>query len=102
MDHEDSLLPEFADKLVDVDGLLGLDSLQHVVQGDERARTSHACAAVNQHEVLLAVGVGLAHPSDEVDHGDGIGWNTVVGPTKIVVQTHLHCPSIRLISLNIR
>ena len=88
LDHEYSLLPESAHKFIDADGLLRLDELQHVVQCDKCACPAHTCTAVDHHEVLLTVGVGLAHTLDEVDHGDGISRHPVVWPAKIVEQSY--------------
>ena len=67
LDHEYSLLPESAHKLIHVDGLLRHDALQHVVQCDKCACPAHTCTAVDYHEVLLTVGVGLTHTLDEIE-----------------------------------
>ena len=88
LDHEYSLLPESAHKLVDVDGLLRLDALQHIVQCDKCACPAHTCTAVDHHEVLLTVGVGLVHTLNEVDHGDGISRHPMVWPAKVVEQSY--------------
>ena len=86
--HEYSLFPESAHKLIHIDGLLRHDALQHVVQCDKCACPAHTCTAVDHHEVLLTVGVGLAHTLDEVDHGGGISRHPVVWPAKIVEQSY--------------
>ena len=67
--HEDSLFSQFTDLLVNIDGLLCLDLLQHVVQGDEGASPAHTSTTVHQQQILPGVGVCLSHSLDEVDHG---------------------------------
>ena len=88
LDHQHPLLPQVADKLKDVDRVLCLYPLQHGVQCDEGACPAHTSTAVHQEEVLSAVGVGLPHSLDEVDHGDGIGGHSMIRPGQVVEQSH--------------
>ena len=78
--HEDSLFSQFTDILVNIDGLLCLDPLQHVVQGDEGASPAHTSTTVHQQQILPGVGVCLSHALDEVDHGDGINRYSMIRP----------------------
>ena len=89
MYHQHPLSPQIADELKDVDGVLCLYPLHHGVQCDEGACPAHTSTAVHQEEVLPAVSMCLPHSLDEVDHGDGIGRNTMVRPGQIVKQSDL-------------
>ena len=80
LDHQYPLLPQVGDELKDADGVLCLHPLHHGVQCDEGACPAHTSTAVHQEEVLPAVRMCLPHSLDEVDHGDGIGRNSMVRP----------------------
>ncbi len=41
---------------------------------------------MDHHEVCVAIRVGLAHMLNEVNHRDGIGWNSMIWPAKVVEQ----------------
>ena len=91
--------PQVGDKLKDVDGVLCLYPLHHGVQCDESACPDHTSTAVHQEEILPAVRMCLPHSLDEVDHGDGIGRNTMVRPGQVVEQGDLKGSGICLIPL---
>ena len=97
--HQHSLFPQVAHKLVNVDGVLLLDPLQHVVQGDEGACPAHPSTAVHQQQVLSGVRVSLPHSLDEVDHGDGIGGHPMIRPGHVVVLGHLQGRCVWLTTL---
>ena len=99
--HQDSLLPQVGDKLVDVDGSLCPDPLQHVIQRDEGASPPHTSTAVHQESVLPGVGMTLPHSPGEVDHGEGIGWHAMIRPGQIVKLSHFKRWSVRLLILYI-
>ena len=86
--HEHPLFSQFTDILINIDGLLCLDPLQHVVQGDEGASPAHTSTTVHQQQVLPGVGVCLSHSLDEVDHGDGIGRYSMIRPGKVMILGH--------------
>ena len=92
--HQDSLLPQFTHILINVDGLLCLYPLQHVVQGDEGASPAHTSTAVHQQQILPGVGVGLPHSLDKANHGEGISRHSMVGPGKIMVLGHFQGGSV--------
>ncbi len=52
--HQYSLFPQSCDKLMYIDWLLSLDSLQHVVQSDKCSRPAHTSTTVDHHEVCVA------------------------------------------------
>ena len=97
--HQHPLFPQVADKLKDVDGVLCLYPLHHGVQCDEGACPTHTSTAVHQEEVLPAVRMCLPHSLDEVDHGDGIVWNTMVRPGQVVEQGDLKWWGVWLFTL---
>ena len=98
--HEDPLFSQFTDILVYIDGLLCLDPLQHVVQGDEGASPAHTSTTVHQQQILPGVGVCLSHSLDEVDHGDGIGRYSMIRPGKVVILDHFKGWSVWFLTLN--
>ena len=100
LNHENPLLPQVGNKLVNVDGvLISLDPLQHGVQCDEGACPANTSTAVHQEGVLFVVRVCLPHSLDEVDHGDGIGGYSMIRPGQVVEQGHLKGRHIWLFGL---
>ena len=97
--HEDSLFSQFNDILVNIDGLLCLDPLQHAVQGDESASPAHTSTTVHQQQILPGVGVCLSHSLDEVDHGDGIGRYSMIRPGKIMILGYFKGWSVWFLTL---
>ena len=99
LNHENPLLPQVGNKLVNVDGVLGLDPLQHGVQCDEGSCPANTSTAVHQEGVLFVVRVCLPHSLDEIDHGDGICGYSMIRPGQVVEQGHLKGRGIWLFGL---
>ncbi len=71
-------------KWMNIERLLSFDPLQHVVQSDKSSCPAHTSTTVDHHDISVVVWMRLAHTSNEVNQRDGIGWNSVVWPAKVV------------------
>ncbi len=99
LDHQHSLLSQALDKLINIDGFLCLDPFHHGIECDEGACPPNTSTAVNQEDVHLGIRMCLSHSLNEVDHGDGIGRDSMIWPCKVVEQCDLKCWLIWLVTL---
>ena len=75
-------------KLVHIDCVLSLHSLQHAIQQDEGACPTHTSTAVYQHGRTILL-VALPHSTNEGNEGSGKLGHSVVGPAKEVIVSHI-------------
>ena len=94
LDHQHSLLHEVMDKLMNIDALFSFKSFHHGVECDEGACPPNTSTAVNQENVCIGIRMRLSHSLDEVDHGEGIGRDSMIWPCKVVKQCDLKWRSV--------
>ncbi len=99
LDHQHSLLSQILNKLINIDSFFSFDPLHHCVECDEGACPPDTSTAVNQEDVRLGIRMCLSHSPDEVDHGDGIGRDSMIWPSMIVKQCDLKWRLIWLVTL---
>ena len=66
-----------------------LDPLHHAIQYNKDTSPPHTSTTVDQERRLMEGWVDLPHLPDEVDHGDSIGWHTMIRPPQVVQLSHL-------------
>ncbi len=87
---------------MNIDGLFSFDPLHHGVECDEGACPPNTSTAVNQEEVCLGIRMCLSHSLDEVDHGEGIGRDSMIWPCKVVKQRDLKWRSFGFSTLQMK
>ena len=86
-------------KLVHIDCVLSLHSLQHAIQQDEGACPTHTSTAVYQQGVAIILVVPLLYSTDEGNERSGKLGHSMIRPGSEVILGHLQWFCIRILNL---
>ena len=80
LDHVVAFVSHLKDKIVGVYHLLLPGSLEFHIDGDEAPSSTDTSAAVNKDQLLIAVGMGVSDPPQEVEQGGGVTGDSEIRP----------------------
>ena len=89
LDHEVPFFSHLEYKIERVYHLSLSGSLQLYVNGDKASRAPNTSTTVDQEGFFIAIGVGVADPSQEVEQGGGVTGNTKIRPGDEMELTNL-------------